>query len=182
MKIVNIILGFLAVLSIGAVLFLHHAGIFSKVVIREETWGPFVLVYEENTGHYRGASEIQENIKRSLYEEHSLRTSRAFGIYYDNPQEVERSRMRSIAGRVLENAGAGKVESLVESGYNVKIIPEGNFLAGEFPLKNRFSFFAGMNRVYPGIDRRIEAAGIERTEIMEIYDFPGGRIVYLMRL
>lgn len=182
MKVINILLGFLAVLFFGAAVFLHHAGIFSKVVIREKTAGPFVLVYEENRGHYRGAAEIQEEINRSLSDEYSAETSRAFGIYYDDPQEVERSRLRSIAGRVLENPGCGEVESLREAGLKVKIIPEGNFVTGEFPLKNRFSFFAGMNKIYPEIERHIEAKGIERTEIMEIYDYPAGRIVYLMSL
>lgn len=64
--------------------------------------GSFVLVYQENSGHYRGAVEMLANIGRSLYQEHFVQTSKASGIYYDDPQEEESSRMRSIAGRVLE--------------------------------------------------------------------------------
>jgi predicted XRE-type DNA-binding protein len=51
----------------------------------------------------------------------------------------------------------------------------------EFPYKNSFSIIAGIIKVYPKIEQYIQDNNLKTNEIMEIYDVPSNKIIYLMR-
>jgi hypothetical protein len=178
---VKIISGVLALFIIGLIAFFGHIGVFSKVVIDEKEMGPFVLVYNEHKGDYKHTAKIQDDIYYSLLNDHKIETYKGFGIYYDNPKKVPVEELRSIAGCILEPSDYDKIEMLQENGFNIKEIPQQNSIVTEFPFKNQFSIIAGIMKVYPKIEKYIEKHNLTTSEMMEIYDVPSKKIIYLMK-
>ncbi len=181
MKITMIILGVILLLLLGIVLFLNYIGFFSKIVIEEKEMGPFTLIYDEHKGDYKGTAKIQDDIYYSLLNDYKIETFKGFGIYYDDPKKVQTAELRSIAGCILEKSDYDKINLLKEKGFKVKEISKQNSIVVEFPFKNTFSIIAGIMKVYPQINKYIEENKLTKNEIMEIYDNPSKKIIYLMK-
>lgn len=181
MTITKFIFGAIAISIIGIAVFLSYIGFFSEIVIEEKETGSFILVYDEHTGDYKGTAEIQDSIYYSLINNQNIETFKGFGIYYDNPKIVPTSELRSIAGCILEKSDYDKIDYLKEKGYKIKEIPVQNSIVAEFPYKNSFSIIAGIMKVYPKIEKYIDDNNIESKEMMEIYDIPSKKIIYIMK-
>lgn len=177
----KIILLMLALVLTGGAVLLYYIGFFSSIVFEEKETGPFVLVYEEHIGAYKGTAQIQDKLYYSLINEEKIETYKGFGIYYDNPREVPTDELRSIAGCILEEKDYEKVSDLQQKGYTVKEIPVRHSIVTEFPFKNGFSIIAGIFRVYPKLNQYIADNNLSTNEIMEIYDVPGKKITYIMK-
>ena len=52
----------------------------------------------------------------------------------------------------------------------------------EFPFRNKFSIFVGIMRVYPAMESYLEQMGYEEAPVMEIYDVPNKKIIYIMEI
>ncbi|SKC62929.1 hypothetical protein [Maledivibacter halophilus] len=180
MPVVKIILIALLVIIVGIILFLNYVGFFSKIVIEEKKMGPYVLVYEEHKGDYKGTRKIQDNIYDSLLNKYGIETFKGFGVYYDDPKKVSKEELRSIAGCILEESDYNSIKKLKESNFKVTEIPKQNSIAVEFPFKNAFSVFIGIMKVYPEINKFVEKNGLNQKEIMEVYDVPAKKIIYIM--
>ncbi len=170
------------IVVIVSIVFLNYIGFFSNIIIEEKEMGPYVLVYENHKGDYKGTAKIQDDIYYSLLSNHNIKTYKGFGIYYDNPKEVATENLRSIAGCILDKSDYDKKDYLIKSGYNINEIATRKSLVVEFPYKNNFSVVAGIMKVYPKIEKYIKENGLENKEMMEIYDVPGGKIIYLMEI
>ncbi len=181
MTTIKIIFGVIVFIIIGIVLFLFYLGFFSKIIIEEKEMGPFVLIYEDHKGDYKWTAKIQNDIYYSLLNEYKIETFKGFGIYYDNPKKVPVNELRSIAGCILEKWDYNKIIYLKEKSFKIKEIPIQNSIVVEFPYKNSFSIIAGIIKVYPKIEQYIQDNNLKTNEIMEIYDVPSNKIIYLMR-
>jgi len=181
MTIAKIIFGIFLLLLIGVVIFLNYIGFFSKIVIEEKQMGPFILVYGEHKGDYKGTAKIQDDIYYSLLNDNKIETFKGFGIYYDDPKKVPTEELRSIAGCILEKSDYKKIETLKERGFKIKEIIKQNSIVVEFPFKNTFSIIAGIMKVYPKFEEYIEKNNLTKNEMMEIYDNPSKKIIYLMK-
>ncbi len=170
------------IIIIVALIFLAHIGLFVEIVVEEKEMGPYVLVYEDHKGDYKGTANIQDNIYYSLLRSHNIKTYKGFGIYYDNPKEVATSELRSIAGVILEEKDYDKKKFLTDEGYSIKEVEARKSIVVEFPYKNNFSVMLGLMRVYPVIEEYIKSNDLENKEMMEIYDVPSGKIIYLMEI
>lgn len=180
MAVMKLTLGIIGILAIGMIVFLFLIGFFQKIVIEEKKIGPFVLIYEEHKGDYKGTGKIQDDIYYSLLNEHKIETYKGFGIYYDNPKDVAVDDLRSIAGCILEINNHDKIEYLRERGFKIKEIPAQNSIVSEFPYKNSFSIMIGIIKVYPKIEKYLKENNIENNEMMEIYNIPDNKIIYVM--
>lgn len=161
--------------------FLSFAGFFAKVEIQEKSQGPFVLVYEDHKGDYKGTAKIQDRIYHSLLNEHKIETKRGFGIYYDNPKTVPTSELRSIAGCILESSDLDKIEYLRQNNFKIRDLPATDYVYTEFPYTSSLSILGGIFVVYPKLEEYIKEKKLPNNEIMEIYDVPNKKILYLMR-
>ncbi len=164
----------------GILLFLNYVGFFSKIVIREKEMGPYVLVYEDHKGDYKGTQKIQNNIYDSLLNKYGIETFKGFGVYYDDPKKVSKEELRSIAGCILEEADYDSIEKLKEKNFKVTETPKQRSIVVEFPFKSTFSVFIGIMKVYPKINKFVEKNGLKQGEIMEVYDVPAKKIIYIM--
>ncbi len=160
---------------------LYWLGFFEKVAISELEKGPYVLVYENHQGDYSKIYLAVDTVYYRLLNEEQIKTTRGFGIYYDNPKLVVEEDLRSIGGSILEEEYWGQSADL-ESHFNIKKLPLGQAVVAEFPYKNKLSIIAGVYRVYPVLQKYITEKNYFSKEIMEIYDLPNHKINYLMFL
>jgi hypothetical protein len=153
-------------------------GGFHKVKIQTINTGGKILVYENVTGAYNQASKISNKVYYELLNQYGIETTKGFGIFYDNPKNVEQNKLRSEIGCIVENIDNNTLDKL-KANFQVKILPNENYLVAEFPFKGFLSIIMGMIKVYPIIGKYITENNFENGPIMEIYDsFVNKRIIY----
>ena len=177
-KIIFIALG---VLLLGVLIFMWYLGFFSNLVIEEKTVGPYVLVYEEHIGPYSETGQIQNTVYRDLLQKENIETFKGFGIYYSDPKTVPAEELKSIAGCILEQADIYKIDELKQKGYKVREMATQESLVVSFPFTNKMSILAGMIRVYPALTTYVEENNIPQSEIMELYDVPAKKVLYIKK-
>ncbi len=177
MKTSYIVIGISAFL-LGILLPLFYLGAFKSVVVSELSDGPFTLVYEKNIGPYQETGKIQDKIYNSLLNNEKIETFKGFGLYYDNPAEVDKSKLRSISGCILEPKDYSQIDKLSKK-YKIDEISASNYVYTEFPFKNKFSILLSIIKVYPELRKYVEQKGYKKNiPIMEIYDIPEKKIKY----
>ena len=175
MKIALIILGLIVVII--AALFIYYGGL-RRVDFSIAKQGGETLVYVEQTGDYSKSAGPIDKMYYSLLNEEGIETFRGFGIYYDNPRKVEKNRLRSEVGNILEDPYPAILEKL-EGRYNIKTLPEKEYIVTEFPYRGKLSIMMGIMKVYPAMNRFVKENGFDEDGwVMEIYDIPGKKIVY----
>jgi hypothetical protein len=153
-------------------------GGFHKVNIQTINTGGEILVYENITGAYNQASKISNKIYYELLNQYGIETTKGFGIFYDNPKNVEQNKLRSEIGCVVENIDDDTLDKL-KANFQVKILPNENCLVAEFPFRGFPSIMMGMIKVYPIIGKYIIKNNFKDGPIMEIYDnFVNKKITY----
>jgi len=175
MKIV--LITFLILIALFLIIYTYYGG-FKKIdfVISEQ--GGETLVYENLTGDYKQSPVIMDKVYYSLINNDKVETYKGFGIYYDNPKNVETSKLRSEIGCILEEKDSLKVNDL-KSKYNIKTYPKGSYIVTEFPFKGKISVIIGLMKVYPSLTNYLKKQGYgEKGAVMEIYDTPNKKIVY----
>lgn len=175
----KITMGVITLLLIALVYFLFSAGFFANVTIEEKNVGPYTLVYEEFIGDYKNTPKIQDKIYYALLNDYKIETLKGFGIYYDNPKEVSRDKLRSEIGCILEEKDLARVEELKTKSFKIKEFPKTNAIVIEFPFNNQFSILAGIMKVYPKLEAYRKEKNYKPREVMEIYDVPSKKILYI---
>jgi hypothetical protein len=157
-------------------------GGFRKIHFTVKEAGGEMLVYESHTGDYKNVGKVIDRMYYVLLNEEKVECFRGFGIYYDNPQKVEKSKLRAEVGNILENPGAEVLEQLTPK-YNIKTLEKQDYLVAEFPYRNQLSVILGIMKVYPAMNRYIEKHQLPKDGfVMEIYDVPGKMIIYRKQL
>lgn len=178
MKMLKIILIVIVVLiAIVAIIYIYYGGL-SKVEVKEEMQGGEVLVYEEVIGDYAQTGKYTDKVYYELLNNEEISTTKGFGIFYDNPQQVEKSKLRSEIGCIVEGLDSTQIADLAGK-YKVRTYPKVNYVTAEFPFKGHMSIMLGLMKVYSQIDKYIKEHGIsDKGAIMEIYDVPNKKIIY----
>ncbi len=174
LKITLIILAVLVVLLLAV--YVYYGGC-KKIGFNIENQGGEIIVYENVTGDYSQAPEISDKVYYALLNEEKIETTKGIGIYYDNPKNVAKDKLRSEIGCIVENADSVTLSKLSEK-YQVKRVPQGEFVVAEFPFKGKLSVLLGIMKVYPALDKFCKEQGYVESPITEIYDMPNKKIVY----
>ncbi|MFC1489662.1 GyrI-like domain-containing protein [Candidatus Latescibacterota bacterium] len=169
-----IALGFVFVLT--AVL--ARYGLFVSVKISEQEVGPYVLVCENHVGPYQNTGPIMDKIYYDLKDNFRLETTKGFGIYYDNPREVAKDELRSIAGCIVETKSLDETKQIIDK-YKIMEFPASKSVVTEFPFKGKLSVFVGIFKVYPKLAAFAAERSYAQKPIMEMYDMPNAKIVYI---
>ena len=163
MKIVLIVF---AILIIALIAFYACYGGFKKINISISKSGGEVLIYEKIRGDYRQSGVIMDKIYNSLLNEDKIETFKGFGVYYDNPQKVEKSKLRSEAGCVLEKKDIDKLP-ILENKYTIRTFPKKEYITTEFPYKGKISIFFSIMKVYPALNKFAQQNGYnEESSVM----------------
>lgn len=174
MKIILIIFGVFIVLFVSV--YAYYGG-FSKVYVKVENQGGEVVVYENVTGDYKQTPKVSDKIYYSLLNDEQIETTRGIGIFYDNPRKVEKDKLRSEVGCIVENADSTMIARLSDK-YQIKTLRKGDYIVAEFPFKGTMSILMGIMKVYPALSTYCEKNGYKESPVIEIYDVPNGKIIY----
>ena len=177
MKTLKIVLSIIAALIILIVIAYAYYGGFKTISFRVEEQGGETIVYKEMIGDYSQTPKVQDKIYYALLNDEKIETTKGFGIYYDNPKEVEKSKLRSEVGCIIEGLDSVAIAKLAEK-YNVKTLPVNNCIVTEFPYKGMVSVFVGIMRVYPAFEKYCKQQESGNSPMMEIYDIPNKTIIY----
>ncbi|MCF8363369.1 MAG: GyrI-like domain-containing protein [Prolixibacteraceae bacterium] len=175
MKITLIIIG--VTLALIAIVFIYYGGL-SKVNCRVDTQGGETLVFKDMIGDYAKSGKLSDEVYYALLNDYEIETFKGFGIYYDNPKEVEKNKLRSEIGCIVEQKDISKV-SQIKGELKTKIYPEKSYIVAEFPFKGKLSIIFGIMKVYPSIEKFVKEKGYNNDgSVMEIYDVPNKKILY----
>lgn len=175
LKIILLVIGVLAI--VVAIAYVYYGGL-NKVEVKEAMQGGEVLVYEEVVGDYAQTGKFSDKVYYLLLNNEGVATTKGFGIFYDNPQVVDKSKLRSEVGCIVEGLDSSQIADL-SSKYKVRIYPKANYITAEFPFKGHISIMLGLMKVYAQIDKYVKDHAIsDRGAIMEIYDVPNKKIMY----
>lgn len=171
----SIIIGL--ILVSGFICYWYYGG-FLPVNIQERIDGGEIVVFEDVVGDYSQAGPVSNKLYYSLLYTDTLNTSKGFGVFYDNPQKVERSKLRSEVGCVLDSVDSLRLNR-VKAKYKVKELPQQVYIVTELPLKGYLSILLGLTKVYPAITKYcIEKGYSEDSPVTEIYDMKRKTITY----
>lgn len=155
-----------------------YYGGFAKIDIKQESLGGETIVYQEVQGDYKQTMVASNEIYYYLLNDLKIETFEGIGIFYDNPQEVEKDKLRSEVGCIIE---AKDIERLRESGckYKIKTLSVKPTIVVEFPFKGQMSIFVGMFKIYPAIEKYIQKYNLPKDgPLIEIYDTPNKKTTY----
>lgn len=157
--------------------YLIYLGLFTSVRFSKKNIGPYYLVCEKYIGDYSNTGEVMDRIYNDLKKD-NVDAERGFGLYYDNPREVEESKLRSIVGCVLERDYINRIDELRKK-YRIEEFPQNQCLTTSFPYKGTLSIYMGIIKVYPKLSEEIEKGGYKMVPVMEMYDSNQGKIDYI---
>lgn len=169
----------LAVVILLVFWLIRSSSMLSRVSIREKQVDPFVMVYAYYVGDYKSVYAPMDSVYNKLLKEDGISTTKGIGIYYDNPKEVAVEKLRSKVGCILDEKDMKALPDLKKK-YKVQEFKSMNAIVVEFPFHSRMSIISGVMKVYPAIRKYAEEKNLGSREMIEIYDTPGQKIVYIM--
>ncbi len=178
MRILGRVVIVLAVIVIAFLIVLTRYGLFSSVSVSEKNVGPYLLVYKTHIGDYKSVAPIIGEIYDDLKNSYSIEATKGFGLYYDNPQEVDKAKLRSIVGCIVEGKSVEDLRK-VNNKYGVNEYPSSKSVIAQFPYRGKLSIVIGIFKVYPKLGSYIKEHKYPQTPIMELYDRSHGRIEYI---
>lgn len=179
MKIFIIILVALIVIVIAVY---AYFGGFYTVKFRVEEQGGETFVYEKVKGDYRLSGEAMDRVYSVLLKDYGVSTTKGCGIYYDDPKKIEKSKLRSEAGCIIEDKELEKIKEIAGK-FETKVIPVKRYLVTEFPYKNKMSVIFSLMKVYPAMNKYCKVNNLSgESPVMEIYDIPDCKIKYRIEL
>lgn len=173
----------MVIFIIAVIAFLFYEGFFCSIKVKEQVVGDYWVVYQENIGPYEKVAPVMDKVCKDLKND-GIETSLSFGLYYDDPKEVSKEKLRSEVGAALDEKYYDKIESL-RSKYNVKQLKSRNSLVAEFPIKNVLSYMIGPMKVYPAMEKyckmkNIDVKAIKDSFGLEIYDIGNKKTTYII--
>lgn len=170
----------LLIIVIGIAGILAYYGAFTKVEIKEQTIENTYFVYGVYIGEYSKVKEPMDKLYNKLLNEEKLQTTKGLGIYYDNPKNVESSKLRTVYGCVVDTKDVNRLEALKTKGYHVGLLRKSKAVVADFPFNGQLSIIIGIFRAYPELDKYQKANSIPGKPIIEIYDMPNKKITYIV--
>ncbi len=173
----KIILLIISILIITIIVVYAYYGGFKGINFSVKEQGGETLVYENMTGDYKQTPAVSDRVYYSLLNDYGIATTKGFGIYYDNPKKVEKSKLRSEIGCIVENIDSATIDRL-SGKFLIKTYPYKSYITTEFPFKGKLSVMFGIMKVYPALEKYLKDHGYSDSPIMEIYDVPNKKIIY----
>ena len=156
----------LAVVLIVILGFLGYAGLFTKIEVTINNFGPFYMMYKEKTGDYKDLGDLFDefdDLRKEMSDDVGDPAAYVFGIYHDNPNVVEESKLRGEVGLLLAEKKYLQMKDQTESkDYQFKTIPKKEYFSTNFPMVTELSMFIGIFRAYPALEDYITEYG-EKT-------------------
>jgi len=172
------------VVGIIASYIVYQGALFTPIVIKKLSFPELNIAYTTFIGPYHKAYPNVKTVEAFLQEKYGKDFSQepCFGIYYDNPKEVDPSKCRSVIGKILpSNIIPGKSEGAVSFG---KIESMKDTASVDYPMRSILSIYAGIFRVYPKLSQFYDSLpkGTPRGASFELYGFHGNNTTFMFPL
>jgi DNA gyrase inhibitor len=174
MKIALIIITILVIILIC--IYGYYGGL-KKIDLEVQSKGGETIVYKNVTGAYNQASNYVGKIHSFLIRNFNIETTKGIGIFYDNPKNVDKEKLRSDVGCILDNP-EDSTNVIISEKFQVITLPKGDYIVTEFPMKGNLSILIGVMRVYPALSKYCQEHGYKDSPVTEIYDFPNKKITF----
>ena len=182
--VIYIALGLTAMLLV----LLYFMGVFLPVRFQSKQLGPFYYLYLPHQGPYRDVRQSFQKLTESLTGTPFAEMPRA-GIYYDDPEKIPQTRLRSRVAVLLSETDSAQAKELSQkTELRFGVIPRQKFVTTQFPLRNDLSILLGILKVYPALKEYMKSHNwpeytykeidYENSFIMEIYR--KGQIEYIL--
>jgi len=166
-----------------AALLLHHAGLFSRLVVKtcRPAYGEMVLMFKVGRGCYSGCGPL-------FTETHSLLPQyNCVGVYYDDPSKKPKEGLRYLVGAVLSSDGSPINEedkqTFLSHGYSMMVLPAvEHAVCCDYPFTGTLSCLASVFRVYPVMREYIAERELCAHPFLEVYDGAAGLIRFIAPL
>ncbi len=154
-------------LMVGYIFF--KSGSFKKVVVSKVSAGPFIAMYQFRLGPYHESAETLFKVEKIL-KKFDLLCSRSFGLYLDNPNEVDEPRLRSELGCLFDQKYKKQLENAVtesKADLKIKFIDSKNYIVGVFEGSPALVSL----KVYPKLKQWAKENRYKlKQEVLEIYE------------
>ena len=166
--------------------YLAYLGAFQEMKISERELGPYRVIYKKHQGAYSDTNDLftefsQWKLKQNLSSAHLM------GVYYDDPAQIDESKLRSEIGLSLSETDYKRLSNIFASEFHFKQIPPRRYTMTTFPYKNMLSIFLGLGKAYPALNDYIKEKGYpddvhneQNGFTLEIYDETKSLITYLI--
>jgi DNA gyrase inhibitor GyrI len=169
----------LVAVILAILMFLSYIGMFSKVSISERKMGPYTYAFVTHVGPYTEVGKPMMELNDKMTEA-GFNSIDGIGIYYDDPKQTSKEKLRSDVGSIISTEDLAKVESNKDN-FDFATLEESNYIVAEFPIKNPLSYMFGPMKVYPAFTKYLEEKNIEVPTIgIELYDVTNKKILYMM--
>lgn len=183
MKFVKTFVAIIIVLFVAVFGFYAYYGGLNDITFKTENQGGETVAYESVTGDYSQTPVYTDKIYNSLLNEDKIETTRGFGIFYDNPKDVDTDKLRSEVGCIIDTTLDSIQTAQLSKKYNIKTLPQSKYIVAEFPYKGSASIMVGIFKVYPALENYSKENNITTTgPVTEIYDVPNMKIVYRQQI
>lgn len=173
----------LAVIVIVVISVFAYYGAFKSIKPEIKRCGGETLVFREVTGDYSQSGPVSKEVYETLKNDFAIETTKGFGIYYDNPKETPKEKMRSDVGCILDETVSDEKISELKKEFKIAVFPEDEYITAVFPFKNQMSVLFGVFKVYPAFEKfSVENGYPTDSDVMEIWDIPNKQTIYRKKL
>jgi hypothetical protein len=178
MKTFFIIFGTFIFLVLGTA---FYYGMFNKVNFIEKSIGGEVLVYQEMIGDYKQSGSKIDIVSQELKNNFNLDCQIGFGVYFDQPGQVAKEKLRSEVGCLLSKESISRFDEIsLSKDLKIRRNPVARNIIGEFPYRNQISYFLGPLKIYSALNKYLKIHNYQAAPSMELYDSQKDRIEYRM--
>lgn len=160
--------------------YLGYMGAFNALTIEEKMIGPYQLVYENHVGNYKDTGKVHDKVYTSLKQD-GIETYKGFGIYFDDPNQVDPEKCRSRIGVILEKKDYNKLWKARQK-FKTTWYAKKKCMVVEFPIKNSLSYIIGVMKAYPVLMKYAADKKYKMNPPMEIYDIPAKKTLYIIEI
>jgi hypothetical protein len=145
---------------------LWDIGFFKSVIFNARTLNRTEIYYKEFTGNYKNIGKEFEKLTLLITKfKLSKDIFSTFGLYYDNPKEVNPDQCRAIIG-IISYPGSEKtdlneinipedmIDFLISFNFKKSTFPETPSIYTSFPFVNVLSIFMAIKKVYSQFERK----------------------------
>jgi len=174
----KLLIALLVIIALGLGFYWYIGG-FQTLEVKNKKMGGYLVAGLEFTGPYHKVGPAMMKAD-SILRATGVECTKGFGIYYDNPEEVEADKLRSFVGNIIENADSETIAKIKETGLRVDSIPEKNAIVVEMKTRNNLSYMTGPMKAYPLLHEKQKADNCTPSLAFEIYDVPAHMTYYVM--
>lgn len=154
--------------------FYFYMGWFKKLVAFEVVMWPYNMLYKQHTWAYYKISNVMDDLYNYALNQ-DITSDMWIAIYYDNPKEVQKDKLRSDWGILIDD-----LDIVLDTWYNLKQLDKNSYVVVTFPLKNNFSYMLWAYKAYPLILEYMLEEGYQiMVPMIEMYDMKNNLIYYM---